>query len=245
MTPDYSPVAKQYAASRPTYPDELFACLATLVEPRRLAWDCATGSGQAARGLVPHFDRVVGTDVSAEQIRNAIAHEKIEYRVAGYEDSGLGRWSADLVTVASALHWFDLDRFYTEVRRVLRPGGVLAAWTYHVGHMAPPFDKLFGDFMRDVLRPYFGPGAELVDDRYEGVTLPGAPIEFPAFEVSASWNLDRMRTFIGSWSGVLAYRKEKGEDPYALIAEDLERLWGPPERVRTVRWPLYARVARL
>lgn len=245
MAPDYSPVAGDYARSRPTYPDELFACLAALIEPRRLAWDCATGNGQAAMALAAHFEQVVATDISAEQIRHGAPRDNVTYRVAGFDDSGLDRWAADLVTVASALHWFDLDRFYAEVRRVLRPGGVLAAWSYHVGHVEPPFDRLFGPFYRDVLAPYFGPGVRLVDDRYEGVVLPGAPIEFPSFHVTAEWTLDRMLTFIGSWSGTLAYREARGEDPVALIAADLERLWGPREQVRTVRWPLYARVSRL
>lgn len=245
MAPDYSPVAKQYAASRPTYPDALFAGLAALVEPRRLAWDCATGSGQAAIGLAAHFERVIGTDISAEQIRHAIQHERITYRVAGAEASGLEKWEADLVTVASALHWLDLERFYNEVRRVLRPGGVLAVWSYHIGHMAPPFDALFLSFYRDVLAPHFDPRTRVVDDGYAGVMLPGAPIEFPELQVTASWTLERMKMFIGSWSGVMAYREAIGEDPLAVIEKDLEALWGPPDRVRTLRWPLYARVSRL
>lgn len=247
----FSSASDRYAAYRPVYPAALFAWLAGLCPgpgtnaERGIAWDCATGSGQAALGLVPHFRQVVATDASAEQIRHAAPHPRIDYRVAPAEACGLADHSVDLVTVAQAAHWFDLDRFYAEARRVLRADGVLAAWTYHVGHVAPPFDALFGHFYRDVLASYFAPGARLVDDRYEGVTLPGAPIEFPSFEVSAAWDLDRMLAFISSWSGTLAYREARGADPVALIAPDLERLWGPRDRVRAVRWPLYVRVSRL
>src|SRR5574341_2011719 len=109
-SPDYSPFARQYAESRPKYPAELFSYLAALVDRHHLAWDCATGNGQAALDLVKHFERVIATDVSAEQIRHAVPHPQIEYRVARAEQSGLEDQSVDLVTVASALHWFDLDR---------------------------------------------------------------------------------------------------------------------------------------
>jgi ubiquinone/menaquinone biosynthesis C-methylase UbiE len=133
VSPDYSSFAGKYAQSRPGYPAELFHRLASLLEPRKVAWDCATGNGQAAVALVEHFDRVIATDVSAEQIRHAAQHPQIEYRVASAEESGLDDRSVDVATVASALHWFDLDCFYSEATRVIRPQGLLAAWTYHTG----------------------------------------------------------------------------------------------------------------
>jgi len=243
--PDFSPIAGQYARSRPGYPAELFGYLASLVEPRRLAWDCATGNGQAARGLARHFGRVIATDVSDEQIRHAAPHPKIEFRVATSEQSGLGDASVDLVTVASALHWFDLEKFYAEARRVTRPGGVVAAWSYHIGHVEPPFDDLFRRFYIDVLFPYFGTGARLVDQKYETVTLPGKPLDPGRFSVSVRWNLDQLLAFIRSWSGTQQYTRERGEDPVGSILEELERLWGDRGKVRTVRWPLYLRVSRL
>ncbi len=243
--PDFSPIAGEYARSRPGYPAELFGYLASLVEPRRLAWDCATGNGQAARGLAPHFERVIATDVSDEQIRHAAPHPKIEFRVATSEQSGLGDASADLVSVASALHWFDLEKFYAEARRVTRPGGVVAAWTYHIGHVDPPFDDLFRRFYIEVLFPYFGTGARLVDRKYETVTLPGKRLDPGKFSVSVRWNLDQLLAFIRSWSGTQQYIRERGEDPVGRILEELERLWGDRGRIHTVRWPLYLRVSRL
>lgn len=244
-SPDFSSIAREYAQSRPRYPAELFDHLASLVKPRHQAWDCATGNGQAALALAGHFDRVIATDVSAEQIRHAAQHPRIEYRVARSERSGLDNASVDLVTVASAIHWFDLDDFYREVRRVTRPGGVLAAWTYHVGYVEPPFDRLFARFYFEVLYPYFAAGARLVDERYGSLTLPGTPLPAGSWRVSATWNLDQMVAFIASWSGTQQYIKERGEDPVALIAQELEHLWGGRERTHAVRWPLYARISRL
>lgn len=126
----FSAQAATYAAIRPDYPPALFAFLESVVERRRVAWDCATGNGQAALALTEVFDRVIATNASAEQIAHARAHQRIEYRVATAEASGLANASADLVTVAQALHWFDRDRFYAEAKRVLVPRGVLAVWSY-------------------------------------------------------------------------------------------------------------------
>jgi SAM-dependent methyltransferase len=243
--PDFSPLAREYARSRPTYPPALFDDLASRLDRRRLAWDCATGNGQAAVGLTRHFERVIATDISPEQIRYAAPHPRIEYRVATAEQSGLEDGSVDLLTVAAAVHWFDPQRFEGEVRRVVRRGGVLAAWTYHVGRVEPPFDGVFARFYRDVLAPYFAAGARSVDDLYETLSLPGEPLDTPSFVMSADWDLDRMRGFIASWSGTRRYLEERREDPAERIGPELERLWGPSETVRTVRWPLFLRVSRL
>ena len=121
----FSTVAQDYARFRPGYPAALFSTLAGLAPTRDLAWDCATGNGQAAVHLAGHFARVVATDLSQEQLGRAIAAPRIVFRRAGAEESGLDPSSVDLITVAQAVHWFDFDRFDAEARRVLVPRGVL------------------------------------------------------------------------------------------------------------------------
>jgi len=244
-SPDFSSFAKEYAQSRPQYPAELFSYLVSKVQRHVLAWDCATGNGQAAIELARSFDRVIATDVSEEQILHATQHPQIDYRIASAEASGLDDGSVDLVTVASALHWFDIDGFYEEVRRVIRPGGVLAAWTYHVCYMEAPFDRLFRHFYFKVLYAYFAPGARLVDDRYETITLPGKALTSGDWSVSVTWNLDQMLDFIASWSGTQQYLKDRGEDPVNLISDELQQLWGERNEFHEVRWPLYTRISRL
>jgi SAM-dependent methyltransferase len=245
-SPDFSPLAGRYAATRPGYPRALFDYLASLVDRHELAWDCATGNGQAAVGLAENFDRVVATDISAEQIRHAAKHPRIDYRVAESSASALGDASVDLVTVAAAVHWFDLEAFYKEVRRVSRAGGALAVWTYHVGHVEPPFDRVFHRFYYDVLRPYFGPKVKPVDEGYANLTLPGESAD-PAepFFVTAEWDLARVKAFIRSWSGARKYQEDRGEDPVLTIEEELDALWGPPESTHRLRWPLYVRASRV
>jgi SAM-dependent methyltransferase len=243
--PDFSPLASLYAQARPRYPEELFTFLAALVDRRRRAWDCATGNGQAAMGLVEHFAHVVATDVSMAQIRHAAPHPRIDYVASRSEDSALAAGTIDLVTVAAAIHWFDLERFVTEAVRVLRPGGVLAAWTYHVGRVEPPLDEVFARFYQEVIRPYFAPAVKAVDERYETLDLPGAGIEAEDFWMSARWTLDQMLAFIRSWSATERYIQERGEDPAGLIRRELERIWGESDRALAVRWPLHLRIVRL
>jgi hypothetical protein len=243
--PDFSPLAEAYQRGRPRYPAELFAWLAAQLERHELAWDAATGNGQAAHGLARHFRRVVATDRSAEQIAHAVPDAAIEYRVGSAEASGLADGSVDLITVAAAIHWFDLEAFSAEVRRIARPAAVVAAWTYHAMRVGPPFEAVLEPFYRDVVGPWFASGARLVDERYEGITLPGIALDTPAFEVTVRWSASELLEYVRSWSGVLAYRKATGHDPLVELGPALERAGDGPERKHDLRWPLYLRAARV
>ena len=240
--PDFSGVSEQYAASRPSYPAQLFDWLASCVERRDLAWDAATGSGQAAIGLASRFARVVATDVSASQLSHAKPHPRIEYRVGSAEDSGLPASSVDVAVAAAAIHWFDLDRFYAEVGRVIRPGGVLAAWSYHVAHVSPPLGEILRPFYEGLVGPYFAAGARMVDARYTGLKLPGDELTPPPLSVSVRWSAEDVLRFIRTWSGVHAYVAAKNEDPVDRIATAIRDAFG--DRAFDLSFPLYIRAAR-
>ena len=242
--PDFSPVAERYVRARPTYPDALFDWLAAEAPALDLAWDCATGSGQAARSLAARFARVVATDVSRPQLRHAAPHERILYAAGKAERAPLASASVSLVTVAAAVHWFDLEGFAREVRRVLRPSGMLAAWTYHVGRAEPPVGPVLGRFYDEVAGPHFDPRARLVDARYEGLHLPGTPLPAPTFFASVRWDLARTLDFVRSWSGTEALRVRTGRDPVEALAPEVAAAWGDV-RERELRFPLYLRVHRL
>jgi SAM-dependent methyltransferase len=242
--PDFSGVAEEYAASRPLYPPEIFEWLASCVNHRETAWDTATGNGQAALGLATHFTRVIATDLSPSQVQHARQHPRVEYRVAPAEESGVAAGSVDLVVAATAIHWFDLDRFYVEVGRVIRRGGVLAAWTYHVAHVGPPLDSVLWPFYRDVVGRHFAAGARMVDSRYEGITLPGRELPAPTFKVSVRWSADEVLNFVRTWSGVQSYMEMTKTDPVAQIAKAVKDVFGGDNSIQEVSWPLYIRAAR-
>ena len=247
----FSSASDRYAAYRPDYPAALFAWLAGLC-PRPgtsaahgTAWDCATGSGQAALWLAPHFSRVIATDASAEQIRHAARHARIDYRVAPAEASGLADRSVDLVTVAQAAHWFDLPRFYAEVARVLKPGGVLAVWGY--GRMVLPadMDEPFERFYRETVGPYWPPERALIDDAYRGLDFPFAEIHSPAFHIEVEWSLHRLIAYLSTWSAVKRYEAAQGHDPLPALMAELRPRWGDPDAVRLLRWPIFSRIGTL
>ena len=209
-----------------------------------MAWDCATGSGQAALGLAPHFRRVVATDASAEQVRHAGPHPGIDYLVAPAEASGLADRSVDLVTVAQAAHWLDLPRFYAEVARVLKPEGVVALWGYGrmvlPGEMDAPFRRFYGE----TVGPYWPPERALIDDAYRSLDFPFAEIRAQAFHIEVEWTLPRLLDYLSTWSAVKRYQAEQKRDPLPALMAELEPLWGDATGMRKLQWPLFLRVGR-
>ena len=237
----FSRDSRGYAEFRPTYPVELFSWLASVSPSGALAWDAGTGNGQAAVALAEHFDRVIATDPSANQLEAATPHPRVEYRVAA-ELGGLDDDSADLVTVAQALHWFDRPRFWNEVRRVLRPRGVIAIWCYELQHVTTEVDAVIHRFYHETVGPYWTPDRKLVEEGYRSIDFPFDEFTPPAFSMAAEWTLEHQAGYLGTWSAVGRYRKEKGVDPVELVLPELERVWG--DVTRRVEWPLSVRAGR-
>src|SRR5688572_3528667 len=151
----FSKQSEQYAQYRPHYPKELYAYLASIAPGHSLAWDCGTGNGQAAVGLAKYFDKVHATDASAEQISLAYRHDKVDYFVEPAEQVSLNTSSTDLVTVAVAVHWFNFEEFYREVKRVLKPKGILAAWTYYLTEISPEIDQLVFKYYAEIVKDFW------------------------------------------------------------------------------------------
>jgi SAM-dependent methyltransferase len=241
----FSRQAATYAAARPRYPEALYEAIVAVTPGRSLAWDCATGNGQAAVDLARYFDRVIATDASSQQIAHASPAARVEYRVAAAEASGLPLGAVDLTTVAQALHWFDLERFYGEVRRVTAPGGVFAAWTYGACHAGEDVEALLWDFEHRLLGPYWDPRRRLVDEGYQTIPFPFAEVPMPAFELRAEWSLSQLGGYLSSWSVVARYRQVRGVDPVPPILDRIVKHWGAPEETRVIVWPLSVRVGRV
>ncbi|HUF28515.1 MAG TPA: class I SAM-dependent methyltransferase [Gemmatimonadaceae bacterium] len=240
----FSLSAEGYAAYRPDYPDALFAELARLSPATDLAWDCATGSGQAALGLARHFDRVIASDASTAQISHAVPHPRIKYRIASAESSGLADESVALITVAQAIHWFDLERFWAEAARVLRPGGVLAAWCYGAFVIEPAIDALLDTFYSETVGPYWPPERRMIESRYRGIAMPLEELPFPTLWMEKAMMLPTLAGYLGTWSSVQRYREALGHDPVAPLIEALRPLWGAGEPARVARWEIGMRVGR-
>ncbi|HEU5246914.1 MAG TPA: class I SAM-dependent methyltransferase [Candidatus Udaeobacter sp.] len=237
----FSKQAAEYAKFRPGYSQELFNYLATLAPSRQLAWDCGTGNGQAAIELSSVFDRVIATDASEKQIANAQPHERVEYRVAPAENSGLNSGTVDLIMVAQALHWFDLDRFYAEARRVLKPKGVLAASAYNLLQIEPAIDAIVNRYYYEVVGSFWPPERKLVE-RFADLPFSFHEIDPPKFEMTAQWDLDHLLGYLRTWSSTQRFIAAKGNDPLEQIIDDLRRAWGDSRQTRRVVWPLTLRI---
>lgn len=216
--------------------------MAGLVPRHDLAWDCATGSGQAAVGLAAHFARVVATDASAAQVAHAVPHPRVEYRVAPSEASGLAGGSADLVVVAQALHWFDVHAFYGEVRRVLAPGGALAVWTYGECTLDDAaLQRVLRHYARETVGPWWPPQRQLVDTGCRTIPFPFREIAAPAFALEQEWTVAELAGYLRTWSATTRYVAAHGTDPVADVEAELRAGWGDPGARRRVRWQLALR----
>lgn len=247
FTDHFARVSAQYASHRPTYPATLFSWLASIVPTQKLAWDCATGTGQAALALAGQFEQVWATDASASQITAASPRANISYRTATADHSGLPDHSADLVTVAQALHWFELEPFYNEVRRVLKPGGILAVWTYGVFHAegddAEAVQALLDRFYHQTVGPYWPSERRHVENGYAELAFPFDELSPPEFHMKAAWTLDDLAGYLRSWSATSRYLEANGSDPVIPLSEQLTPLWGTARR--PVVWPLSLKVGRV
>jgi SAM-dependent methyltransferase len=247
----FSAVAREYANFRPGYPPELFAWLARAAPRRDAVWDCGCGSGQASTALAQHFQVVHATDVAPEQIAAARPHPRVHYSVAPAEHSGLAAASVDLVTVAQALHWFDVEAFYTEARRVARPGALLAVWNYPRPQLVDAeLDRRFLEFYSGVVGPYWPPERRHIEANY--TTLPPLPDELafeelphPGFGLTLRWNLEQLLGYVSSWSATTRYRKARGADPVPMLRASLRDAWPGEGALIEILLPIRLRAGRL
>ena len=235
----FSAIAPQYALGRIGYPEDLYRFLVAQCHGQDLAWDCATGSGQAALDLARSFSKVIATDISEELLALALPHSRISYRAASAEESGIERDSVDLVTVAQALHWFDLTRFWVEVMRVLKKGGVLAFWGYNWPVVEPGVDRVLEDF-KAVISSSWPERSAVLHGGYDSIRPPLEEISSPAFEASAQWELDDYLAHLRSWSATRYYGERTAEDVTKQFQPAFADAWR--EGRVAVKWPLILRV---
>ena len=242
---NFSEQAASYARYRPTYPESLYTYLLEQVQHRQRAWDCGTGNGQVAARLAEDFEEVYATDISEQQLAYAIRKPNIRYLVSRAEQTSLPEQSVQLITVAQAIHWFDLEHFYKEVRRVAAPGGVLAVWCYGMLQISPDLDEHLNRFYFDTLGPYWDKERQLIDENYATIPFPFEEFQAPAFSIRCQWDLHDLTGYLNSWSSVRKYIRARQEDPVTTLIQQLQPIWKDAGEKKTVSFPLHMRIGRV
>ena len=198
MKDNFSTQSTGYARFRPGYPPALLEEICQLCSTHDCAWDCATGNGQIAAVLSEHFRQVEATDISENQLKNAIQKPNIRYQVAAAETPLFPAASFDLITVGQAVHWFDFDKFYAEVRRVLQPGGILALIGYNLLKIDAATDAVVQHLYADVLGKFWDAERHLVENAYTTIPFPFPEIDFQQTAMAYEWTFDQLLGYLNT-----------------------------------------------
>ena len=244
MKDNFSNQSVQYAKYRPSYPAALFNYILSLVPDFKTAWDCGTGNGQIANVLADSFDTVYATDISENQLANAIKKDNIIYSCSPAEHTSITDKSISLITVGQAIHWFKFEQFYEEVNRTIIPGGILAVTGYGVNTIDDDTDPITHWFYKEIVGKYWDFERRYIEEEYRTIPFPFDEIHTPVFESVFEWTLNEYLGYLSTWSSVQHYIKANNEDPIVLVKEKLSAKWQEEER-KVVRFPILLKVAKL
>ena len=241
MKDNFSQRASIYAQYRPHYPSALFEYIISFVKEKELAWDCGTGNGQSARALCNYFKKVFATDISQKQIDNAYKAPNIFYATEPAEQTSLANKTVHLITVAQAIHWFNFEKFYAEVKRVAKPGAVIAVWTYSLLHISDDIDKIISNFHFKTLENYWDPERKYVNDGYTSIPFPFTEIETPTFIIEVNWSLKELSGYVNTWSALQKYIHAHSFNPVNELINKIQPHWGNKVK-RNIVFPVHLRL---
>lgn len=225
MKDNFSRQSGAYAKFRPAYPPEFYDFLFGKLTQFDRAWDCGTGNGQVADILATRFQEVQATDISVKQLENAVQRPNIHYSKQAAETADFPADYFDLITVGQAIHWFDHERFYTKVKKVLKPKGILAEFGYQLMRSTPAINAVIDHFYHDLIGPYWDAERKHIDEAYARIPFPFKAIQVPDFYMNYTWSLEQLLGYLSTWSSVQHYLQKKNEDPVALILDELKKAW--------------------
>lgn len=242
---NFSKQASIYVQFRPSYPHELFDYLQSLTPQHELAWDCGTGNGQSAIHLAEFYKKVFASDPSEAQIQNAFSHDQVVYRVEKAEEPSLASRTVDLITVAQAIHWFEIEKFYESAKRVLKKDGIIAVWAYGIPQVNKEIDKITQDFHDKTVGPFWQPQNKLIAQGYTTIPFPFREIEPPEFYIRKRFRLDDLLGHLRSWSATQKFIDQEQIDPLDDLKQQLSAYWKDPNEIKNVSWKIAIRVGKL
>lgn len=237
--------AHVYAKGRPTYPAELYLWLSQQIGNQACVWDCGCGTGQVSVDLTAYFDQVEASDIRESQIAKATPHRKINYHVAPSEKTPYPDQYFDAVCVGQALHCFDLDVFWAEIKRILKPNGLFACWGYTGLNVSPEIDSIIKHQVLSVIHPHWPSRNKIIWNQYESVDFPLEMIEVPEFSLKFKWNANRMLDYIRTWSAFRALPEEESKQLIDEIWPEILQIWKDPDLKKDVSIPFFVKAGRL
>ncbi|NND05026.1 MAG: class I SAM-dependent methyltransferase [Saprospiraceae bacterium] len=240
----FSRHSRHYKTFRPSYPSALYHDVLSFTSGRKCCWDCATGNGQVAVEMAKHFQSVCATDISRHQLLQSPTLSNIHYVQGRAEKTAFDDASFDLITVGQALHWFDHLAFNMEAKRVLRPGGSIAVWTYGILRISPSIDAIIDEFYRDVIGPYWAPERSHVDSKYADIPFDFSNVRKFQYRLQLTWTLRHLEGYINTWSSVQKYKETNGEkNPVKWIMDRIDSILAS-ENSLTVEFPLFLQIGQ-
>lgn len=240
----FSEASNKYARYRPSYPNELIAFLVSQVHETKHVWDCATGNGQLALPLSEHFDAVLATDISQQQMAQAAKKENINYSIQSAEKTDFPNDYFDLITVGQAVHWFNFEEFYKEVRRTLKPGGLLAIIGYAFPRFPIKAQEIIDHLYTNVVGPFWDKERRFVDEHYKTIPFPFTELPTPEFGHTTMWDFDHLEGYISTWSATKNYIKSLGQNPFNIVKSDLKDALKTQESFQ-VTFPILLRLGKI
>ncbi len=241
---NFSKQAEIYAANRPEYPAELYRFIFSNLKNSNTAWDAGTGSGQVAGVLAEYFNKVYASDISKRQLNHALQKPNIVYASLPSEDTGYPDSLFDLITVAQAIHWFDFDTFYDEVRRVARPKALIAVFGYGRLQSDPYINPVIQKLYDDAFGAWFSTPRKYVEEHYQTIPFPFEEIQSPQFSIETRWTPDRFEGYFNSWSSIQKLIEVQGYNPAdEAMSQIRQKLSG--SAAIAVSFPLFLRLGRI
>ncbi|TAH18577.1 MAG: class I SAM-dependent methyltransferase [Cytophagales bacterium] len=244
MKDNFSTQSDNYAKYRPTYPPDFFAYLSAIVPEKQLAWDCGTGNGQVAYELAKLFTQVYATDISQSQIDNALQADNIHFSVEPAEKTNFGDQLFNLIVVAQAIHWFDFEQFYKEVRRTAKKDALFCVVGYGRLHVSEQIDCLITDFYENIIGKYWDKERIYIDENYRTIPFPFDEIPTPNFVNTQHWTLEHLIGYLSTWSAVKHFVKQNGYNPIDKLQAEIQKIWDK-ETTKQINFPLLLRIGRI
>ena len=240
MKDNFSHNSGNYAQFRPSYPNEVFTFLDTILTGRECVWDCATGTGQVAGKLVNLFETIEATDLSENQLKSAVSHPKINYSQQVAEETNFPDQQFDCITVGQAIHWFDFEKFYAETNRVLKPNGIVVVLGYgNIQTDNKEVQQVIEKLYSETLDGYWDPERKYVDEDYQTIPFPFEEMNHPEFKIQDTWNREQLLGYLKTWSAVKHYTDKYQINPIDLILPEL-----PVFESVNIRFPVLMRIGR-